>query len=121
MFVIDPRDFDIRQVNAHFRNEAVRIELAPSLDGPPKVEVTRGRRAITAGVTSALKHIAGGYRFEIAAPIDAVLGAADWKSFQLIAALRDVDQPEDQDCLLLWRNTPDPLRRSTLFASFFQE
>ena len=120
VFVMDTRPFGKRQADSRLsRGDALRIELdARETDESPQIRAARSRGGMVSS-TGVVRYRDGGYDFEISLPRDVVFQGDHDETFQLMCAVKDVDQPEDQDCYVLWRAAPDPLSRNLRFAHIF--
>ena len=125
---IDARSEKTRRQNTRLRGGIIQLEInAPDMDGKITATATthlgRGKKNI-ASVEAAAVRTATGWDVEVALPIEMVnqfqyANQPDgWSSFQMSASYSDVDEPDVEPAIVVWRGSRNVRWRNTNYAQF---
>ncbi len=80
----------------------------------------RHGKSVTENMIASALATDSGYDVELAIPSSLLNSqqADNWHSFQMLAAVRDVDEAEDEPCRVLWRGTVDIDQRNSGYGHF---
>ena len=125
---IDARSEKTRRQNTRLRGGIIQLEInAPDMDSKITATATthlgRGKKN-TASVEAAAVRTATGWDVEVALPIEMVnqfqyANQPDgWSSFQMSASYSDVDEPDVEPAIVVWRGSRNVRWRNTNYAQF---
>ncbi len=123
-FGIDARRMEARLAESRLGEHCYTLFITPNGDRTSAEVFVQPRRGeLPAGEPKvAIQKTDKGYTFELALPATFLTEPQNgtWKSLQLNATLRDVDEEAEDNLYLLWRPSSDGNRRNSSYAHFFR-
>jgi hypothetical protein len=124
-FSIDGREMPARLRDRRLGDSSWTVDISPQ-EGASYARIGVRSRGGEAGEPPVALAVACrprdyGYDFEAAVSTAGFAAAQgnDWRSFQLNAYLRDVDEPEEEECYIIWRGGGTS-RDNSSYAHFFR-
>ena len=125
---IDARSEKTRQQNPKLRGGVIHLEIdSPDENGKMTAKATThlapGKKETTSLKAAAIR-TAAGWDVEVALPLDIVnrFQKANqpngWSSFQMSAAYNDVDEPDAEPAIVVWRGSRNIRSQNTNYAQF---